>query len=196
MKHNSWKEALAQLPAYDPPLKVWEDIEENLVQEEAIGVGLKRLPDYDPPTEVWDNIRKEVARNSGKRISLRPLLLRVAAAMTLLVGMWFLLQKNHSGESVSITYSEERLPKAVALPVNGQDEAAFSMVEDWCRQHNWICSSQEFTSLQEELSDLSSARNRLVKALSPYEENPVLRSMLSRIERERSEVLKQMAAMM
>lgn len=196
MRQHDWKQALANLPAYDPPPKVWEEIVRELEEEKAIRAGLRHLPEYAPPEVCWSQIEEELDRMGSSYRRILFYAARIAAGLLVLAVLWFLLPGQKDTEQITITYSEEVLSRDLSQAAGAGDEAAFALVEDWCRDYSWICASPEFTNLQKELTDLSSARNRLIEAISPYEENPALRSMLSRIERERSEVLKRMAALM
>ncbi len=187
------KDPLNSLPQYDPPEEVWENVRSVLEGDSALRASLKHLPQYEPPGKIWGGIKKELENKK------RFLIYRLAAAAAILLiplGAWWFLNKPVSSERITISFSQEVVQKRPVLSNEEADREITQMVDGWCEQYDWICTTDEFIYLKNELEDLSQARVRLLKAIGPYDDNPVLITTLSRIERERSEVLRRMASLM
>ena len=97
--------------------------------------------------------------------------------------MWF-----QDSATVKYTYTEEIITELPIQQFVEADNESFQLVSTWCTQHPWLCQLPEFRVLKQELEDLSLAKTKLIKAMGQYSDDPDLLTLLSRIERERSDV--------
>ncbi len=186
-----------QLPTYEPPEKIWENIEASLDQPASLHEVIGELPEYSPPEDLWNDIQLELIINHQPRS--RSIFAWRAVAAVLLVGvaiclswwLWF-----HDDATIKYTYSEEVIEELHLQEFAETDAESFQLVHQWCEQHPWLCNTHEFRVLKQELEDLKTAKTKLMKAMGNYSDDPDLLTLLSRIERERSEVLKQIVELM
>jgi hypothetical protein len=194
------KYKLAQLPQYEPPDTVWTGIEARLP--------LLALPEYDAPDFVWDNIEQAISlsENAPPQLLPRPSNLRilrggkmgqlaVAASVALLVGMgwWFMNRQTVAPNEVQ--FSSEIVDNQLIGPISDEDESAFQQVEAFCETAVVVCEQPEFKTLKTELDELNAAREELKIAIGDYNADADLVAELTKIEQERTEVLKHLVEM-
>lgn len=199
------KAGLQQLPEYAPPPAIWNELEESLEADAALAAGIKRLPRYEPPSEIWTQIEAQLATATTSRLTATPsrrgLFSRrwyaVAAAVALLLAAWW-WQRQSGGSlatkgAVAVTQevADEQLLQMNAEP----EDEAFQLIQNLCRSQVPVCEQPEFKTLKTELDELTEAKGELRQALGSFGDDPELHAQLARIERERSEVLRQMMAM-
>jgi hypothetical protein len=89
MSNIRLQHALAQLPQYDPPPSLWQEIEDALEAEQLLSEAVQELPVHSPPADVWSNIEAGLERQPRyKRKQLffsRSAWMAVAAALLLLL---------------------------------------------------------------------------------------------------------------
>ncbi len=95
-------------------------------------------------------------------------------------------------EEMSIRYSEEKADAVLLAVVREPEDEAFQLLEEICRQPAPVCKDPEFIALKAELDELTSAKSELREAMGLYETDTELNEQLTRIERERSELLRRM----
>lgn len=203
------KAGLQQLPEYAPPPAIWDALEENLDADAAQAAGVKRLPQYEPPPEIWTQIEAQLATatapGGGQRLSgalRRPGLFQpgwyaVAAAIALLLAAWWWWQPaNGSVDTKGAVVVTQEVADEQLLQMNAEPEdEAFQLIRNLCRAQMPVCEQAEFKILKTELDELTEAKSELRRALGSFGDDPELHTQLARIERERSEVLRQMIAM-
>ncbi len=195
--------ALRQLPQYDPPATLWAGIAEVLEEdegEERLQEALRHLPAYTPPTGVWQSIEKGLEEETAV---ITPALSRrrawrAAAAVALLCAatlIWW--QENRQAPPVvTIEQSLEVLPDDPATAADwNADEAAFHQVLNQVSTHPLLRETPELQTLQAELEELNGAKEEIEYMMQRYGRDAVLVRQIGEIERERSEVLKQLVTM-
>lgn len=186
-------QALENLPMYEPPESVWAGIESRLP--------LLELSMYEPPADIWQSIENELLID--EKPAKKPFVLRgvsrfywVAAASVLLIftvgGYWF-FNKNMS-ENTVITVSTEVVDNQLLKTENNEIESDMKIVETLCKTALPKCENPEFKNLKDELNELNEAYSQLKNALSDYNTDPDLVVQLSKLENERSSVLRKMIA--
>ena len=196
---------LQQLPEYAPPPAVWDALEENLEADAALASGIPHLPQYEPPSEIWTQIAAELAAERPLRVAHRPPLARrrlhrgwyaaAAALALLLAGWWWWLLPEKNGGATAISVSQEVVDEQLLSMNTESEDDAFRLVQELCRSQVPVCEQPGFKSLKSELDELTEAKTELRHALGAFGDDPELHAQLARIERERSEVLRQMMAM-
>lgn len=198
-EHNKdrLRDALRELPSYEPPDHLWQPIQRELEEGESrptLERAIGKLPEYEPPERVWISLQDSLQGQSLRSRKLRRWY--PAAAAALLVGVIFTFWKqgqSHSDDyQVTTSYSVEFVDQDLLAPDWEEDEAAFALVEEWCAQTPLLCSNPDLQLLQRELQELTSAKETLVAALDQYGNDPDLIGQLAEIELERTSLLKQM----
>ena len=195
---NILRDALQRLPRYDAPEMGWPKLEADLQLQAAIDASIPLLPEHQPPHGVWDNLAAQI--NTGKPGPQKTVLVRTwpiwaaAASICLLVcAVWFLQPSGSEGrDEMSIRYSEEKADNVLLAVVREPEDEAFQLLEEICRQPAPVCKDPEFIALKTELDELTAAKSELREAMGLYETDTELNVQLTRIERERSELLRRM----
>jgi hypothetical protein len=190
---NNLKSALGKLPEYEPPDTVWQGIETRLP--------LLELPTYDAPDFVWQQIEEQLnsPQNRNRKTEIRNTQRggqfyrwAIAASIVLVVsvGFWFL--KTQNTEQINISISTEVVDNQLLKKDFDNEEHAFAMVETFCKTALPVCEQPEFKNLKNELDTLNTAREELKNALGEYAADPDLIAELTKIENERTSVLRQL----
>jgi hypothetical protein len=190
--------AIADLPVHQAPAMIWDKIEDELVQEERLDVAIADLPVYQAPAMIWENIEAEL----DQPVVQKPHHLRViyrwsaaAAVLLLLTVAWNWQRQLDPPARVRMAYSSEKI-KAQDLPklesLNDESELAEVQSEyaRFCKWTNTDC------SLNDELSELNTAKAELLKVIKTYGPDQDLVLQINRIEDDRSRVVKRMVETM
>jgi len=181
---NNLAKAIKQLPSYKPREEVWDSIERQLVLQR----GIRRLPTYNPTEEIWQKI--EVAL-PAKRFNIRWKLFSIAATILLVIGWnwWSYL----AGQTVSnISYAEEVINPQLLVKDWEEEEVILNQIEAYCQIQKSACIDQEFKDLEMELQELTAAKTVLEEAINNYGKDLEIIAQLSKIELERTVLLKKM----
>lgn len=194
--------AISDLPQYEAPGFIWEQIEQVLVSEEqdtAIATVIPQLPSYLPPESVWAGI--DAALNETPNLRQNNLRIipwkRIAIAASLIgIALWFSWQQFFPNqEKFALVYSEEQVSQfEYALDLE-EDEASFTaMLSNFetsivAKQH------EDYNILLDEYQELKIAKGELVQLMENYGTDPDIIQQISEIEHERSRVIKKMAAL-
>lgn len=198
---HTLRNALRLLPEHDAPEMVWPKLEADLQLDAAIDMNIPLLPGHQPPEWVWANLDAQIPNahpRSPKTVLARmwPLWAAAASICVLFLAVWFLKPSANEGPSeMSVRYSEEKADTVLLALAREPEDDAFQMLEEMCLQAAPICKDPEFIHLKAELEELTSAKSELREAMGLYETSPELNEQLTRIERERSELLRRMVNM-
>jgi hypothetical protein len=193
------KRALRELPGYEPPEALWDDIAESL-HENPLQKALGDLPRYDPPGEVWAGIEDELLQRprQGAKVVRLPgktgLGAAAAIAILLVAAFWLISDNGGSNPEIKLSYSQE----TVLLPEMAQDpqeaESYFSQVLEAFEERPFLRDLVDYERLRGELEALNMARDELRGAMERFGEDADLVRQLGRVERDRSDILKELAA--
>lgn len=199
---NPLEETIQTLPEYDPPTTLWDNIENELDKsdsEEVLQKAIKALPEYEPAEMVWDNIEADLHRSkkrSAKIIAFKTWR-RVAAAAVMmgfiLTASW--LYYSDYATSSDYTYSQEMVDERTFKVEWEADEQDFQTILAVCLQRKHVCEQPAFLNLKSELNELNEAKNELKTVLENYGKDPKLIQQLTKIEHQRSDVLKKMVVL-
>jgi hypothetical protein len=192
------KEILKNLPTYEPPEMVWEAIE--------IRLPLLEMPTYEPPIEIWDSLenRLVVDEKPVKKLNLslrgtwqlrgvkKIYWLAAAASFALLVAASLTFFNKNKITEASITISTETIDNQLLKQDWTEADKDFAMVEEFCKTVVTPCEEPEFQTLKNELDELNKAREDLKNALNTYNSDPDMVAQLSKLENERTDILKKM----
>lgn len=193
------QEAIQKLPQHEPPAMVWLAIDaelEAIEKENNLQNALNDLPVYSPSNSIWDGIEKELEsdRKKAGRVVWFKRISAAAAAIALLVAGNIILKPNTALETITFSYTQEVVKEELIVKDWDDDNDAFQMVMAFCETENIVCKLPEFQMLKSELEELNSAREELKTALDHYGTDPELVAQLTRIEHDRSDILKKMIA--
>ena len=203
LNKNTLRKAIDQLPEYEPQPLLWDAIEEQMDARASQGrlkEALVQLRTYEPPSDLWEAISEgldqeqeeigpevqSIRRPLGMRLLLRYAAAAVIGGALLLFGLW------PAEDPVSYSYEEQRVAKELLEHDWDTDDDAFAMVIAFCQEEAIVCQEPEFRLLKGELEELNEAREEIKAALGTYGDDLELIAQLTRIEHERSDVLKQM----
>jgi hypothetical protein len=198
---ESLRKALDRLPQYDPAPQNWSEIAGALDRTaSAASTGThraapdlnNRLPQYSPPPSVWNQINEQLNQPAAAARPLRrrwpAALWRVAAAVALLVGSYAIYQSLDRGPEITYSYRKETNFEPTFVADWRQEEPQFqSLAEDIADSDN-----PAVNRLRTELEELTSARGDVEAMLENYGHDPHLVRQLGEIERERSELYRQL----
>lgn len=185
------RRALERLRSYAPGEELWSGVEAQLDRSPPVP-GLDKLPTYAPPPQVWNTLNHDLDRDRVRQLGRRRIfrVAAVAASLLLLVGLLFPL--TGSSPKVTVVVSEERAP---SLPIDADWQEDDNRFEDLLRR---LAADDEpaVNILKVELEELTGARRDVEEMLNRYGQDPQLIRQLGEIERERSDIYRQLIAHM
>ncbi|MCE7042999.1 hypothetical protein [Dyadobacter sp. CY312] len=190
MEHNReiLKDALQNLPSYEPKEMVWNDIDRKL-NELPLQQALASLPEYEPDDRIWEVLE---LNSQQKRKTL--VTWWYAAAVLLLVGpigFWFV----NKDKGKIITYSEEVVDERLQTAEIQETDNQYQKLKAWCESETLVCNTVDFKQLKEEYETLQLASEQLQAAMGNYNSEPELVRQLSMVEQEKAGILNKMAKM-
>ena len=190
------REALDGLPTYRAPAGGFEAIRQRVDPEAALHRAVADLPTYEPPPRVWQQIAAQLrAGRRGarvRRLAIRSAV-AAAAAVLLLVLIDPFGSGKATELAGTITYSTEVLDAPIDLMAGiDEDQEAYEEILAICTAHPFSCERDHFKALRSELEELNLAHEELRAALDDFGTEPELIAQLSDLERERSGILREM----
>jgi 6-pyruvoyl-tetrahydropterin synthase len=188
------KEVLKNLSTYEPPHKVWEAIESRLP--------LLEMPLYEPPMDIWNSIENQLVEPENRPFPINnyPFILRgvkniywlaLAASIALFIAVSMTLYFNKKQE-ITVAITTETLDNKLLNQDWQEADKDFALVEEFCKTVVQPCEEPEFKNLKNELEELNKAREDLKNALNTYNSDADMVAQLSKLENERSDILKKM----
>jgi len=185
---NILKEMLTKLPSSGPSDFVWTEIDRKL-NEFPLKNALGQLPEFEPDAFVWESIENKASHSKWKNTNWW-----FAAAVLLVAGiggLWISRENSAPG----IAFSQELIDKRLQ-PQNEQiTDEQYAKLKAYCEAETTVCSNQNFRRLQHEYETLQTAAEQLQQAMGEYNTEPELVRQFSVVEREKAEVLNEMAKM-
>jgi hypothetical protein len=196
LEHNrdSLKKALQQLRSYDPPAHNWARIGKSLSQpvaqdEQVLQDAVHQLSAYTPPTKVWNHLSKEldeVRTHKHSRVVRRRQILQWAAALALLLSTTYIAMRE-PGPSVTTIYGEETVLQFTPDIDWDGEQALFAQLEEQLENID----DPFLNRLRFEYEELSEAYESVTAMLKSYGHDPQLIRQMADIERERSDIYRQ-----
>ncbi len=195
--------ALQRLPQYAPPTLVWNGVGNILqsIDNEDIKLknALQKLPQHTPQNGVWLGVIQELpSRQTAILRSIFTFKTAMAAATIAFlctVGIYFYNQK--TSDHTSIAFTQETVSDEILknnTNSNQDDEKAFAMVDEICKERAFVCEQPEVQSLKAELTELNAAQAELKEAIGSYGTDESLLQQLRSVESERTEILKKIVS--
>lgn len=201
VNRTNLQRAIQELPTYEPPEGIWQHISGELDREaserplrEAIG----QLRTYQPPGFVWEGIEKSLSEPVPAPGKIRPLYPRIAAAaaavLLILAAVRFWPEQTDRPQVV-YTVEETSTPAPMLVADWDADEDLISDLIDRFDSSPKAAHSAGYESLKEELEELNEAKEELEMIMQKYGQDAGTVEQLKEIELERTDVIKEMAAL-
>lgn len=185
---NILRDALGKFPSSGPSDFIWTEIERKLY-DVPLKKALDKLPDFEPDEFVWESIESKTAKSAGK------IAYGWYVAAVLLVagigGLWT-TQKN---PTPTIAFSQELIDPRLQFKTEHITNEQYEKLKAYCEAETTVCSNKNFKRLQDEYEMLQTASHQLQQAMGQYNTEPELVRQFSVVEREKVEVLNEMAKM-
>jgi len=186
LNKNILKKAITRLPNYEPSEAIWKTIDSELDLKKCIDT----LPQYTPTEDLWENINRQLPTKKTTVFSLKKW--AVAAAILLCLGVNFWLYSRPT--TPPLQYAIENIDQQLFEADWDNDESLFEEINAICQTKTYSCTIPEFQSLEKELQELNEAKSDLKQAINSFGKDTELISQLSKIELERTMILKKMIA--
>lgn len=194
-EHNKDKlrKALDQMPSYVPPSGIWDKIADGLEQEgdseEVLKEAVDKLPSHIPPVGVWNRLTKMLDEDDSRkrlRVLRRRQVLGWAAvvALALSTAAWLFYEP---GPKVQMQYAQETVQEFKLSVDWNSDEGTFAQLEDMLSGVN----DPVINKLRLEYEELSTAHQDVEAMLVSYGQDPQLIRQMADIERERTDIYRQ-----
>jgi len=164
-------------------------------QFQQISAAAGQLPLLQPPVDIWQNIEDELEQPlaaTPRPLWLRPWAGWAAALALALLVAWY-SRPVQPNATVTIAVHTEQIDPSLLAADWDADEASFAQVTVLYQQHRRIFPESTGRDWLAELEELNAARAELKEAIQTFGRDAVLLNQLADIERERSAVLKKMA---
>lgn len=184
-------DGVKQLNKIEPPEFIWDSIDNELSKQEK----LRNLRQYDPPAAVWEQIAESLGETKIIPITRRIQVFRMmkwatGVAAMLLLGLF--LFKSITVNKTSISYSEEWIETGDFALWEDEDLEVEAVLEELCEENPTACDNPEFKELKEELDFLEESKQEILNQMSEFDDNTDLEIVLTDIELERNDLIKQM----
>lgn len=189
MNNQGLKNAIRALPQYHAPEQIWQRVEKDLELQNAI----TQLPSYSPKAQVWERIEQELPAKRVRLIPQRWMSAAAAIAVLLVAAFWW--QNVQSRPDITQIETTEIERSELLLADWNEDEDAFEKMKSLCIQYPYLCKNDNFQNLENELVELEQAKASVTSTMKKYGQQARLIHQIKVIEQERSEVLKEMIAM-
>ncbi|MEM1215242.1 MAG: hypothetical protein AAGJ82_06135 [Bacteroidota bacterium] len=200
---NTLRSALRQMQSYEPPADAWSALEARLGEpakttEAPLLAAIDRLPSHTPPVGVWNKLTQDLdqQRDDAKRIRLharRQWMLRIAAVVVLALTAGVVLNNRLADRpNISKKYTQETMQQ-FQLDIDWDaDEGTFEQLEQQLAQLN----DPTLNKLRLEYEELSLAHEDVQGMLKAYGQDPQLVRKMADIERERTDIYRQILEQM
>lgn len=195
---NSLKQALQQLPAYTPPADAWANIADKLdasteADETSLAEAVRHLPAHTPPPGVWNALARHLDDERGaniRRMRTRRQWMAAAATVALVVGAaWWVFRE--PPPKISIQYAQETMQHFEMDIDWDEDAGTFEQLDQQLSSIN----NPTVNKLKVEYEELTLARKDVESMLKSYGQDPQLIRKMADIERERTDIYRQLIAM-
>jgi hypothetical protein len=169
---------------YNPNDDVWHKINNELNKTDTFD----SLPSYSPSEKIWRKI--EINLHTGKILSL-PNWLRIAATILIVLGFGFSINWFYQNKSSKLSYNELWIEPINTDDWNTEEDKNVSKIIERIESVSpSLLSSEEYLILKEEYFNLLNSKKMVLEEIGPYNENPHLELILTKIELEKSSIVR------
>lgn len=174
------------LPQHHAPKDSWSIIVDFLdsIEKQPSDNIKSKLPEYNAP-DIFGKIETEIKPTR----KLNPIL-KVAASITILLTLAFLLNQYTNLWSLRVTHSVEKSEKPVKFTNDFTIETSSeitNILAQQCKIKPQVCSKPEYNTLQKQLAEIENEINELKEALSTYND-PNLEKHLIRLANDKVKI--------
>jgi hypothetical protein len=204
--------SVGELPTYTPPALIWENIAAGLDQAPQKRPVFRMLlstrtlmaaaslallltaawwilgPKHTLPAEMAAITPENT--NTPETAASSPENKTSPAIITPATGNKNTIRKTKTPQH-DVVISQQIVDNQLMEVCREQDNQAFELVQNLCREQMPVCKNPEFKNLKTELDELTAAQNELRQALGQYADDPELVAQIIRIEHERTSILQQ-----
>ncbi|MCH2082535.1 MAG: hypothetical protein MK226_09105 [Saprospiraceae bacterium] len=197
------QKTIRSLPSFEAPPQVWDAIQLELDSDQKLQHAIQSLPTYEAPALVWEQIEKNLEPKiismplvDGSRKNDKYKWLAVAATVAILLsaGLWFLTTLE-TQENIQIVTTEETIYEQLLIEDWEEDESIIQEVAQLFAQSKVAQSSLHYSDLLEEYQELETAKETIEDMMKQYGKATDFIRQISKIELERSTLVKQMATL-
>ena len=182
---------MPSLRRIEPPEDIWTNIDNELSRREKLAA----LINYDPPAEVWENIERKLSIRKTERTKRRIIhWLKWSSATAAIFVLGFFIFTAINNKNSNFSYSEEWVELQDVQQWTEEDPLVEQALALICNEKPAECNALEFKELEEELSLLNQSKQAILRQLNKYDTNTGLEILLTEIELERSNLIKEMIA--
>jgi len=183
--HSNLQTAISRFPVYEPGEQVWDYINAQL-EEQPLRKALAELPGYEPDERLWNLIDAGNVRRQRWKWGY------VAAALLVAAGIGSIFVPSGPGR---IAYSQEMVDERLQVGDELKTDQQYQLLKTYCDTETLVCDSREYKTLQQEYEMRSDAAERLSKAIGDYNTEPGLMKQYNEIERQKTDILNEVAKM-
>lgn len=164
-------------------------------REAALRRAIEGLPSYSPPAATEEVIFRNI--RPGAKVIRLPRFARVGIAASVALVLFFLFRDgaippvNDIPEG-TLAYSTEVVDPMIDLAGFDEDQEIYREILALCEVRKFTCEQDRFRGLAGQLEELNEAHGMLRAAIGEFGTDPDLVSQLTKLERERSGVLKEL----
>jgi hypothetical protein len=188
LQQEYFEVSLAQIKSFDPPEKIWGQIAQELSKQEKLG----QLRKFTPDASCWNIIEEQLNSAESKTINTKIFRFATlaAAAVALILITYFMLFSVRN--KTNISYSEELMIIENTNQWQDDDNEMMTVLRDLCALNPMACSASELKTKEKELTYLNERKTEIVSRMNAYDENAHLQVILTRLELEKTEIVKEM----
>ncbi len=180
----------SKLTEYSPSDSLWENIEGGL----EIDQRLEQLPSHQPPENLWDKIEEDLEDVKGG-ISFLRIAIMFGISMLVIISAALMLNQEE------VIIEPEPAPTSMQFAANENyniewsDDEDVRLIQEMCKDYMAVCKQPKFKELESELLELNDHKKELLDMVSAFDEESSYGSMLAKIETQKTELMKEMIAM-
>ena len=197
LNRNTLQRAIRELPQYTPGEAVWASLEQALEAEQseaALQEAIHKLPTYAPKDDLWGRIEQALAQPARKPLYVRRRVQLASAAVlagaVLALVVW-LNMPNDPGVQEQITYAQTAQAQSPKADWDADDALIANVAQAYAQRASFLQTNGR--DLLSELEELNEAKAEIKAMMQRYGRDAQLIEHIIEIERERTQVVKQMA---
>ncbi|MEN0004634.1 MAG: hypothetical protein AAF798_10830 [Bacteroidota bacterium] len=191
--------ALAKLKPYKAPAHIWKGIHLDLQQynkEATLREAMAQLPTYKAPPASWEAIEVKLQQPERKRLTISWYHYAAAASVALLLSVgWYFSGSNDTAATIAFQYSEEVIDEGLFESDWEKDQADMQAIFAQFERSPQAKQAKQYEVLLVEYAELNDAKAEIEAIMSTYKNDASLVRQMSKIEIERSRIIKQMVSL-
>lgn len=182
--------SISQLKTKNPPENIWDAIADEMDLQNAIN----KLPAYEPDIQIWNTIAHQLKNDTpnGFRIKVLRITFIISATAALLLMTYFLVRPLRQQETIH--YTVETITPTSLVWNQENDIELRSKLEQLRTLNPAAINHPDYKAKEIELVYLNEKKAEILLRISTFDQHQDLQVLLTRIELEKNEIVKQMVA--